>query len=119
MRTRPDKITALSLSGGQRFFVDEHGYLTDPDSWTREFACHVAAHEGLGLSDRHWQVIAFIREQAEEHGIMPDARHVMAMLGEGDKQAGRAELFQLFPYGYVKQAIRIAGMKQPRAWSTG
>ncbi len=24
-----------------------------------------------------------------------------------------------FPYGYVKQACRIAGMKRPRAWSTG
>ncbi|MGC2048350.1 MAG: sulfite reductase subunit gamma, partial [Gallionella sp.] len=23
------------------------------------------------------------------------------------------------PYGYVKQACRIAGMKRPRGWSTG
>jgi tRNA 2-thiouridine synthesizing protein E len=28
-------------------------------------------------------------------------------------------LFVLFPYGYVKQACKIAGMRRPRAWSTG
>jgi len=28
-------------------------------------------------------------------------------------------VFELFPYGYVKQACKIAGMKKPRAWSTG
>lgn len=119
MRTRPDEITTLALSGGQRFFIDEHGYLTDPDSWTPEFATHVAIGEGITLNDRHWEVIRFIRAQAEDHGVMPDARFVMAFLGGADgKRAGRVELFQLFPYGYVKQAIKVAGMKQPRAWST-
>jgi len=29
------------------------------------------------------------------------------------------DVFDLFPYGYVKQACKIAGMKKPRAWSTG
>ena len=51
---------------------------------------------------------------------MPDARFAMKFLGgAAGKQAGREELFRLFPYGYVKQAIKIAGMRQPRAWSTG
>lgn len=120
MRTRPDEITTLALSGGQRFFVDEHGYLVDPDSWAPAFATHVATSEGITLTDRHWDVIRFIRAQAEDQGIMPDARFVMSFLGgDGGKRAGRAALFDLFPYGYVKQAVKIAGMKQPRAWSTG
>jgi len=33
--------------------------------------------------------------------------------------ADRNRMFRLFPYGYVKQACKIAGMKRPRAWSTG
>jgi tRNA 2-thiouridine synthesizing protein E len=37
----------------------------------------------------------------------------------GDRDVGRGKLFELFPYGYVKQACRIAGMRRPRAWSTG
>jgi len=36
-----------------------------------------------------------------------------------DKKAAKGRLFQLFPYGYVKQACKIAGMMRPRAWSTG
>jgi tRNA 2-thiouridine synthesizing protein E len=32
---------------------------------------------------------------------------------------GRKRLFDLFPYGYVGQACKIAGMKRPRGWSTG
>ncbi|MCI2399150.1 TusE/DsrC/DsvC family sulfur relay protein [Aliiroseovarius subalbicans] len=119
MRTRPDMIETLSLEKGQRFLLDEHGYLTDPDSWTPEFAEHAAAGEGITLTDRHWQVIDFVRDEAEANGIIPDVRFVMAFLGDGNKRAGRAELFDLFPYGYVKQTIKIAGMKQPRAWSTG
>jgi tRNA 2-thiouridine synthesizing protein E len=31
----------------------------------------------------------------------------------------RKQLFELFPYGYVQQACKIAGMKRPRGWSTG
>lgn len=28
-------------------------------------------------------------------------------------------LFELFSYGYLGQACKIAGMRRPRAWSTG
>jgi tRNA 2-thiouridine synthesizing protein E len=59
-----------------------------------------------------------MRGWLDEHGTAPDARHAMKLLG-ADRQAGRERLFQLFPYGYVKQACKIAGMRKPRAWSTG
>jgi tRNA 2-thiouridine synthesizing protein E len=38
---------------------------------------------------------------------------------KGAASQGRNDLFVLFPYGYVKQACKIAGMRRPRAWSTG
>lgn len=31
----------------------------------------------------------------------------------------RNRLFELFPYGYIGQACKIAGMKRPWGWSTG
>ncbi|HEX7454933.1 MAG TPA: TusE/DsrC/DsvC family sulfur relay protein, partial [Gallionella sp.] len=46
-------------------------------------------------------------------------RHVMKHLAEQLGTASRNAIFELFPYGYVKQACKIAGMKRPRAWSTG
>ncbi|MCB1336627.1 MAG: TusE/DsrC/DsvC family sulfur relay protein [Maritimibacter sp.] len=120
MRAVPEVPVELTLLNGEQFTVDGHGYLTDPQNWTRGFAEYVARSEGITLSERHWWLIDWIRAEEETNGIMPDARFAMKFLGgERGKQAGREELFRLFPYGYVKQAIKIAGMRQPRAWSTG
>jgi tRNA 2-thiouridine synthesizing protein E len=98
--------------------TDAEGYLFDPSEWTEEFAEAAAQSEGIALADEHWKVIRFMREWLDEHGVAPDARHVMTFLA-GEREAGRARIFELFPYGYVKQACKIAGMKKPRAWSTG
>ena len=101
---------------------DDDGYLYDPELWTPELAHLLATEEGLTLSDEHWIVISFIREWHDDHGITPDIRHVakhLAVKYGVDKKAGKAKIFELFPYGYVKQACKIAGMLHPRAWSTG
>ncbi|MDH4094885.1 MAG: TusE/DsrC/DsvC family sulfur relay protein [Betaproteobacteria bacterium] len=100
---------------------DFEGYVVDPSQWTEKVAEELARHEGIVLTDEHWVVIRFMREYYEQHHIAPDARHVMKHLAEwkGGGKAGRNDLFVLFPYGYVKQACKIAGMRKPRAWSTG
>lgn len=121
MRTRPDKLTELALPHGT-VQVDEHGYLTDPAAWTEDFAAHAAAAEGVTLSAAHWAVIRFMREFHEAHEVAPDQRFVLRDIArrEGlDKAAARRRIYDLFPYGYVRQACKIAGMRQPRAWSTG
>jgi tRNA 2-thiouridine synthesizing protein E len=106
---------------GTTLAVDFEGYLVDPAQWNEQVAEELARQEGIVLSDEHWVVIRFIREYYEQHHIAPDARHVMKHLAEykGAGKAGRNDLFVLFPYGYVKQACKIAGMRKPRAWSTG
>lgn len=121
MRTRPDVLTEITLPGGT-VRVDEYGYITDPDLWTRDFAAHAAQAEGVTLTDRHFEIIAFMRGWLDEHGVTPDVRFVLKFLeryGVTGKPAAKDLLFELFPQGYVKQACKIAGMKQPRAWSTG
>lgn len=100
---------------------DEEGYLVDPADWNESLAEALARKEGIALTQAHWTVLRFMRRYYEEHHIAPDARHVMKHLAEyrGPDQADRNDLFRLFPYGYVKQACKIAGMRRPRAWSTG
>ena len=122
MRTRPDTITRIALADGREVTVDEAGYLTDPRDWSREFALRAAADEGITLSDDYWELFDFMRDWYDEHRVAVDARLVMKYLGDKDgsgKAGGRRKLFEMFPYGYVRQACKIAGMKQPRAWSTG
>ena len=98
--------------------VDEEGYLVDPADWSEAIALELARREGVTLTEPHWQVIGFMREYYEQHRVAPDARFVLKFLAQA-RGAERNELFRLFPYGYVKQACKIAGMRKPRAWSTG
>ena len=100
----------------------EEGYLVNPDDWTPELADEFARKEALVQTDEHWWVLTFVRKHYAEYGITPDIRHAdkhLAELMNCDKKEGKVRLFKLFPYGYVQQTCKIAGMKRPRAWSTG
>jgi tRNA 2-thiouridine synthesizing protein E len=103
---------------GNALSTDEEGYLVDPADWSVGVAEELARHEGIVLTEHHWGVIRFVREYYEQQRIAPDARFVLKHLAE-TRGADRNELFRLFPYGYVKQTCKIAGMRKPRAWSTG
>lgn len=99
--------------------LDEEGYLVEPGDWTEGVAEELAHRLGIELGDDHWDVIRFMRGMFEEHQVAPDARHVIKHLDARYPNQGRNRLFELFPYGYVGQACKVAGMKRPRGWSTG
>lgn len=99
--------------------VDDEGYLIDPNSWSADVATKFASQENIPLTEDHWDAINFMRQYYSEHQVAPDVRHVMKHLAERLGSESRNKIFELFPYGYVKQACKIAGMKRPRAWSTG
>ena len=101
---------------------DPEGYLLNPLDWDESLACQLAAEERIELSKEHWPVLRFIRERWNTNRIAPDLRHVMEYLSNAqgfDKKTAKTHLYKLFPYGYVKQACKIAGMQKPRVWSTG
>ncbi|MBS1190967.1 MAG: sulfite reductase gamma chain [Rhodocyclaceae bacterium] len=99
--------------------VDGEGYLIEPKDWDEAVARALAARQHLDLEPDHWDVIRFMRAYYEEHQVAADARFVIRHLEERFGAGARKRLFELFPYGYVAQACKIAGMKRPRAWSTG
>lgn len=101
---------------------DSEGYLVDPETWNDHLAQELASEEDLELGDSSWPVLHFMRDYWREHQVAPDVRHVVGYLSDEqgiDKKVAKEQLFQMFPYGYVKQACKIAGMIRPRAWSTG
>lgn len=100
--------------------TDDQGYVIDPEDWDKSVAEAIARREGLELSDDHWKVIGFMREYYEQHHIAADARFVLKHLRQlGFNGSVREQLYKLFPYGYVQQACKVAGMRRPRAWSVG
>jgi len=98
--------------------TDAEGYLMDPLDWSEEAAEDLAAAEGIMLGEEHWIVLRFMRIWLDEHRAAPDVRHVIKHLTQATG-AGRNRVLELFPYGYVQQTCKIAGMRRPRAWSTG
>ena len=99
--------------------LDAEGYLVEPADWTEDVARALAAREGIELGPDHWDVLRFMRRYYDENRIAADARFVIRHLVDRLGPGARNRLFELFPYGYPGQACRIAGMKRPRAWSTG
>ena len=99
--------------------TDDEGYLIDPGEWSEQLAVLLARQEDIDLTDAHWDAIRFMRDHYLEHQVIPDVRFVVRHLAARFGAASRNMMFELFPYGYVKQACKIAGMKRPRGWSTG
>jgi len=104
------------------FDRDVEGYLMDPENWSEGLAHQLAEEEHVELTEAHWPILHFMREYWLEHKVAPDVRHVTSYLARQtgvEKRLAKQHLFSLFPYGYVKQACKIAGMIKPRVWSTG
>jgi len=99
--------------------VDDEGYLIEPQDWNEEVAMQLALQENIQLTEDHWDAIRFMRDYYADHQIAPDVRHVTKHLAKRMGPDSPNAVFEMFPYGYVKQACKIAGMKRPRGWSTG
>jgi TusE/DsrC/DsvC family sulfur relay protein len=96
---------------------DSEGYLVEPGQWREEVAKALANELSLALEDDHWYVIRFMRDFYDICQMTADARFVIRHLETRYPGMGRKRLFDLFPYGYVGQACKVAGMKRPRQWS--
>ena len=94
---------------GQAVQVNEEGFLTDPNEWSKDIAVEIATEEGITeLSEAHWQVIDFCRESATESGAAPTLRQITKGTGISTK-----ELFALYPKGPAKKVARISGLGKP------
>jgi tRNA 2-thiouridine synthesizing protein E len=91
--------------------INEEGFLTNSEEWSPEIAEAIAAEVGISpLSERHWTVISFCREDAAQEGQAPGLRRISKLSGVNMK-----ELYQLFPKGPGKLASRISGLPKPKS----
>ena len=100
----------LNLIANKKIYrVDVRGFLIDPKDWD-EFYAAFRAHDmkiaGGRLTDRHWEVIHFLRRQFGELGRVPTVYEVCESL-----PIGLEELEELFPDGYHRGAVKVAGLR--------
>ena len=90
--------------------LNDEGFFVHPEQWTEEMAPDLARREGIDtLTDAHWQVIRFMRDEYAAKGTGPTVR----ILGKSSGVSVK-ELYQLFPKGPAKVAAKIAGIPKPR-----
>jgi len=94
---------------GKTVQVNDEGFMLNPAEWTKEIAVEIAREEGLAsLTDAHWKVIDFCRQNGLASGKAPTLRTITTGAGVPTK-----ELFTLFPKGPAKKVARIAGLGKP------
>lgn len=95
---------------GKTVEVSEDGFLVNPSDWTKEMASFLAETEGIyELTEAHWKVINFMRNDYEENGQIPTIRRMKNAGGIPTK-----ELYELFPKGPAKKAAKAAGLGKPQ-----
>lgn len=92
---------------GKNVSVTEDGYLTDPTQWDKEIAKELAKEEEVVLTDKHFEVIEFLRKKQAD-GTSLTIRSV-GKSGIIDIK----EFYTLFPGGPLKKATKIAGISKP------
>ncbi len=92
--------------------TDDDGYLLAPD-FGDEVVRVIAAAEGITLTDAHWKVVAYLRDEYREHGHTPNFRHMLKGLADVLPGCDSKSLYDLFPTGPAKQGAKGAGLPQP------
>ena len=96
---------AQKTIAGVSLEVTDDGYLEDASQWTEDIAKEIAKEEGIELTDKHFEVIKYIRENAES--------------GLTIRKVGKSGIvdikgfYDLFPGGPLKISTKIAGIKKP------
>ena len=97
---------------GDSLATDEQGYLLEPD-YRDDVVRVIAQAEGLTLTDAHWAVVKFLRDEFREHGHTPNFRTMLKGLAEVMPGVDSKALYELFPLGPAKQGAKVAGLPQP------
>ncbi len=99
----------VTTIAGQEVHVDDEGFLTEYDEWSKELAGTLASNIGIdALTDEHWAVIDFLRSDFAEQGETATLRRVATVGGIPTKS-----LFQLFPKKPARKMSYVAGLPKP------
>jgi len=90
--------------------VDENGYMTRMEQWTKEIAAALAKEVEIdSLTEKHFKVLEYL-QKCQKEGTPLTIRKV-GKSGVVDIK----EFYELFPGGPLKKASYIAGIPKPES----
>jgi len=99
---------------GKTIETTETGFLVNMDDWSENVARAIAENEGITLTEAHWDVINYLRDEyINNNGNQPNNRVMVKDMGaKWGRKIGSKDLFDLFPGNPSKQAGMIGGLPE-------
>ncbi len=88
--------------------INDEGFLTEYDEWNEDIGAALAENIGITMTDEHWALIKWLREDYKEKGETATTRRVQTVGGFPTKQQ-----FQMFPKKPAKKMSYVAGLPKP------
>lgn len=95
---------------------NNEGFLEDASAWTQQIAQEIAQEDDIVLTEKHWEIIWFLRDFYKQHEISPPSNRLFVKAVKealGDEKGNSIYLMTLFPGTPAKTACRIAGLPRP------
>ena len=102
---------------GKTIETTPSGFLVSIEDWSEALAEVIAKEEGVELTDKHWDVINYLRDEfINNAGNQPNTRNMTKAMAKawGEKKIDAKVLYDLFPGDPSKQAGRIGGLPESR-----
>jgi len=97
---------------GRVIEIDGNGNLVNYQDWDRDVAVALAAEDDIELTQEHWDVLEYLREEyINNNNNQPMERQINKDMGtRWGKKIASKDLYKLFPKAPSKQGNRIAGL---------
>lgn len=100
---------------GTQIATTPTGYLENLEDWSKELAAHMASNDGIELSERHWDLINFLREAFSDGGTQPNTRNIVkAMSKVWGEKVSQKDVYALFNGDPSKIAGKYAGVTESK-----
>lgn len=104
---------------GHTIELSEAGWLEDLSEWSEEVAVAIAHNEKVEMTPEHWDIVREARRFYQENGVVAEPRVFSKLMKEkyGVERSSSKYIYDLFPYGLIKSANKIAGLPRPKGCS--
>ena len=88
--------------------IDQNGFLANFTEWDKQYAINKALEMKVpgGLTEKHWEIIDYLRDRYQDKECVPTVFECCE-----DNNIEMDELASLFPDGYQRGAVKIAGLR--------
>ena len=99
--------SAVPESVSLTYRINVRGFLVDPAEWNADFAEHKWEETKMPgpLTEKHWKIIYYLRAKFAKTGTIPTIYETC-----GDNDIDIEDFGALFPDGYHRGAVKVAGL---------